>query len=75
MHELYRKVEYLRALPVFLKLGVPQVSLLVQGMNEFGSQLDVITKHLLVLSDAINITHPPRQVPVHPWSQFTVSQL
>jgi len=52
---------YLCALsvPLFLGLDAPQVSFLIQGMDEFGSQLDVVAEHLLVLSDAINITHPP----------------
>lgn len=67
--------QYLCALNLVLGLDTPQVSFLVQGMDEFGSQLDVIAEHLLVLSDAINVTHPPSQVPVHPWCQFTVSQL
>lgn len=62
-------------MPLFLGLDAPQVSFLVQGMNELGCQLDVVAEHLLVLSDAINITHPPGQVPVHPRCQFTVSQL
>ena len=66
---------YLSALPFFLGLVAPQVSFLIQSMNELGSQLDVIAEHLLVLSDAINIAHPPGQVPIYPWCQFTVSQL
>lgn len=69
------KCIYLCALTLVLGLQAPQVSFIIQGVDEFGSQLDVIAEHLFVLSDPINITHPPSQVPVHPWGQLTVSQL
>lgn len=66
---------YLSTLPLLLELVAPQISLLIQGMNELGSQLDVVAEHLLVLSDAVNVAHPPRQVSVNPWCQFTVTEL
>lgn len=64
---------YLSALSFILELIAPKISFLIQSVDELGSKLDVVTEHVLVLSDAIDITHPPRQVPVHHWCQFTVS--
>lgn len=72
-HSTSRLLQYLR--PLALLLEPPQLSFLVQGVDELGSQLDVVAQHLLVLSDAVNVTHPAGQVPVHPRRQLTVSQL
>lgn len=44
-------------------------------MNELGGHLDVVAEHLLVLSDAVDVTDPPRQVPVDPRCQFAVAKL
>ena len=63
------------SVPLLLRLDAPQVSLLVQGVNELGGELDVVAQHLFVLSDAVHVTHPTGQVPVHPRGEFTVSHL
>lgn len=44
-------------------------------MDEFGRQLDVVAKDLLVLSDAVDVSYPANQVAVDDWSQFTVTEL
>lgn len=44
-------------------------------MDEFGRQLDVVAKDLLVLSDAVDVSYPTNQVAVDDWSQFTVTEL
>lgn len=66
---------HLHAQPLLLELSAPQLALLVQGVNELGGQLDVVAEHLLVLSDAVDVTHPPRQVPVDPRGQLAVAKL
>lgn len=65
----------LRARALVQRLDTPQVSSVIQGVDEFGRQLDVVAKHLLVLRDAVDVTHPPGQIPVHAGRQFTVPQL
>lgn len=66
---------YLHAVTITASLRVPQVLPLIQGVDQFGCQFDVVAEHLLVLSDPVDVADAPCQVTVHPGRQLTVPQL
>lgn len=70
-----REKAYLHALAITAGFRVPQVLPLIQGMDQFGCQFDVVAEHLLVLRDSVDIADAPRQVTVYPGSELTVPQL
>lgn len=53
----------------------PQLGAVIQGVDQLGCQLDVVTQNLLVLGDAVHVADPPGQVSVHAGAQFTLPQL
>lgn len=53
----------------------PELGPVIQRVDQFGRQLDVIAHYLLVLGNAIDVAHTPGQVSVHTWAQLTLTEL
>lgn len=68
-------LQYLQSWRLSSWFLTPELFSVVQRVDQFGSLFDVITEHLLVLSDPVDVTYAACQVPIDSWSQLAVPQL
>lgn len=57
------------------RLRGPELGPVIQRMDQFGCQLDVVAHDLLVLGNAIDVADSTGQVSVHTRAQLTLSEL
>lgn len=57
------------------RLRGPELSPVIQCVDQLGCQLDVISHYLLVLCNAIDVADTTSQVSVHTGTQFTLPEL